>query len=178
VWYGVWKHQTNKYQNQKMKSISGILLFVLAFTVSGQAVSFAEKAKLAAVAERKLTIEEEILSWINKYRESRSLPALQMNTVISEQAFRHSEEMADKRVAFGHDGFQERVRSIIQKIGTLRASAENVAFGKLSPEEVVSLWIKSPGHRKNIEGNYTMTGIGVAKAGDGSLYFTQIFSRK
>jgi len=164
--------------NQKMKSVPEILLFVFAFTVCSHSVSFAEKAELSTSVSKRLTLEEEILSWVNKYRESKSLPALQMNTVISEQAFRHSEEMAGKRVAFGHDGFQERVRSIIQKIGTLRASAENVAFGKLSPEEVVSLWIKSPGHRKNIEGNYTMTGIGVARASDGALYFTQIFSTK
>ena len=164
--------------NQKMKSVPGILLFVFAFTVCSHSVSFAEKAELSTSVSKRLTIEEEILSWINKYRESKSLPALQMNMVISEQAFRHSEEMAAKRVPFGHDGFQERVRRIIQKIGTLRASAENVAFGKLSPEEVVSLWIKSPGHRKNIEGNYTMTGIGVARASDGALYFTQIFSTK
>ena len=164
--------------DQKMRSLSALLLVVSAGFFYNPSVAHAENARTAVTVVNKLSIEEEILSWVNKYRESKSLPALQMNNAISEQAFRHSEEMAGKRVAFGHDGFQERVRNIIQKIGTLRASAENVAYGKLSPEEVVSLWVKSPGHRKNIEGNYTMTGIGVAKASDGSLYFTQIFSTK
>lgn len=163
--------------DQKMRSLS-VLFIVLAVFFYCPSVSYAEEAKAPATVAKKISIEEEILSWVNKYRESKSLPALQMNNAISEQAFRHSEEMAGKRVAFGHDGFQERVRNIIQKIGTLRASAENVAYGKLSPEEVVSLWVKSPGHRKNIEGKYTLTGIGVAKASDGSLYFTQIFSTK
>lgn len=122
--------------------------------------------------------EEEILFYINKYRQGKLLPALQMNMVISDQAEKHSEEMAHKKMSFGHDGFQDRVRNMIAKLGTLRASAENVAYGELTPEEVVGLWIKSPGHRKNIEGNYTITGIGTAKAKDGTIYFTQIFSIK
>jgi uncharacterized protein YkwD len=164
--------------DQKMKSLSALLFIVLAVFFYSPSITYAEQGRAALFSAKKLSIEEEILSWVNKYRESKSLPALQVNNAISEQAVKHSEEMAGKRVAFGHDGFQERVRNIIQKIGTLRASAENVAYGKLSPEEVVSLWIKSPGHRKNIEGKYTITGIGVAKAGDGSLYFTQIFSTK
>lgn len=159
-----------------MKSFIVPLLFATLITLTVPVITFGNAAPLTFV--KKVSIEEEILAYINKYRESKSLPALQMNAVISDQAFKHSEEMADKRMAFGHDGFQDRVRNIIQKLGSLHASAENVAFGQLSPEEVVSLWIKSPGHRKNIEGKYTMTGIGVAKASDGSLYFTQIFSTK
>lgn len=122
------------------------------------------------------TFEEDILFYVNKYRESKSLPALQMNQVISDQAEKHSVEMAGKKMPFGHGGFEERVRNMISKLGTLRASAENVAYGELGAEQVVALWIKSPGHKKNIEGNYTLTGIGTAKTKDGVIYFTQIFS--
>jgi uncharacterized protein YkwD len=40
------------------------------------------------------------------------------------------------------------------------------------------MWLNSPGHRKNIEGPYNLTGIAMAKAKDGTMYFTQIFINK
>jgi uncharacterized protein YkwD len=86
--------------------------------------------------------------------------------------------MAIRKTSFGHDGFEGRVKKIAQKLGGLKASAENVAYGHLSAKEVVNNWLKSPGHKKNIEGKYTMTGIGVVKANDGTLFFTQIFASK
>ncbi len=86
--------------------------------------------------------------------------------------------MASKETAFGHDGFEDRVKLISIKLGRLLLSAENVAYGKISPRQVVDIWLKSPGHRRNIEGKYLLTGIGIAKANDGTFYFTQIFATK
>jgi uncharacterized protein YkwD len=106
------------------------------------------------------------------------LPALESNSIIAEQAKKHSSNMASKKVAFSHDGFEERIKTITQKIGMSRASAENVAYGHLSAKEVVDVWLKSPGHRKNIEGKYTLTGIGFSRNADGTIYFTQIFISK
>ena len=81
-------------------------------------------------------------------------------------------------VAFGHDGFDDRIEVIIQVEGKLRASGENVASGHMSATEVVEGWLNSPGHRRNIEGIFSHTGIGLARASDGHIYFTQIFYRK
>ena len=83
--------------------------------------------------------------------------------------------MANGSVAFGHDGFNGRVKTISKKIDHVRGFAENVAFGDMGAKEVVKMWLGSSGHRKNIEGHYNLTGIGIAKARDGNLYFTQIF---
>jgi uncharacterized protein YkwD len=60
----------------------------------------------------------------------------------------------------------------------MSASAENVAYGQLSAQAVVKGWINSAPHRKNMEGNYTLTGIGLYKDRKGVIYFTQIFLRK
>ncbi|CAL1157815.1 unnamed protein product [Cladocopium goreaui] len=38
-------------------------------------------------------------------------------------------------------------------------------------------WIKSPGHRKNLEGAFDLCGIGVAQASTGEFFFTQLFAR-
>jgi uncharacterized protein YkwD len=124
------------------------------------------------------TLEADILSHINKYRQSKGLPDLVANPAIAAQAEKHSAGMASKRVAFGHDGFEERVRLITQQIGVLRLSAENVAYGKLNAKEVVDIWLKSAGHKKNIEGKYQLTGIGIATDKQGTIFFTQIFATK
>ena len=56
--------------------------------------------------------------------------------------------------------------------------AENVASGQRSAKEVVEGWMNSEGHRANIlQGNYTEIGIGVAKAANGALYYTQVFAK-
>ena len=55
---------------------------------------------------------------------------------------------------------------------------ENCAVGQLNAEEVVKGWMNSERHRKNIlEANYTEIGVGVAKAQNGALYFTQVFAK-
>jgi uncharacterized protein YkwD len=72
------------------------------------------------------------------------------------------------------------VQNIKKAMGTsfMAASAENVAYGQLSAKAVVDGWLKSAPHKKNIEGNYNLTGIGLAKDRKGVIYFTQIFLRK
>jgi uncharacterized protein YkwD len=47
--------------------------------------------------------------------------------------------------------------------------------GPMSAREVVDGWLHSPGHRRNIESDFRLTGIGLATAGNGMIYFTQIF---
>jgi uncharacterized protein YkwD len=120
---------------------------------------------------------EDILANVNQYRHSKGLAPLGLNNVISAEAETHSQGMADGRVEFGHDGFSGRIQRISSQLGPAKQSAENVAYGNLSAEQVVSNWINSPAHRQNIEGNFTLTGIGTAKNKKGVIYFTQIFIR-
>ena len=123
-------------------------------------------------------MEKDILYYINQYRASIGLAALQIISAATEQATKHSLDMANRATPFGHDGFDERMDNIAKKIGFVHATAENVAYGKLTAKEVVDLWLNSPGHKKNIEGNYTLTGIGLAKDADGLVFYTEIFLRK
>jgi len=120
---------------------------------------------------------EDILENVNQYRASKGLSALTLNNVISAEAEKHSEDMANGRVAFGHDGFSSRIQKISSQLGPAKMSAENVALGNLTAKQVVTNWINSPAHRENMEGNFTLTGIGTAKDKSGVIYFTQIFIR-
>jgi uncharacterized protein YkwD len=47
----------------------------------------------------------------------------------------------------------------------------------MSAREVVDGWLHSPGHRRNIEGDFKLTGIGLAFGHNGNIFFTQIFTK-
>ena len=123
-------------------------------------------------------IEKEILGYINQYRKSIGKNSLQMIDAASKQAAMHSADMAKGKTPFGHNGFEDRVIKIGVYLGSVHGAAENVAFGQLTAREVVDGWLNSPGHKKNIQGDYTFTGIGVAKDKMGNIFFTQIFLKK
>ncbi|PKN63460.1 MAG: CAP domain-containing protein [Deltaproteobacteria bacterium HGW-Deltaproteobacteria-15] len=121
-----------------------------------------------------------IHSLINEYRSSQGLKPLELNAFLGKVAADHSRDMSKGKVDFGHAGFEQRTKAIRQKV-KLRSIAENVGanMGQADPEKkAVEGWLKSPGHLKNIKGDFDMTGIGVAKSGKGVSYFTQIFVKK
>jgi uncharacterized protein YkwD len=121
-------------------------------------------------------METEILQYVNDDRKDHGLVPLQMNALESSLALKHSRDMAGGKVKFGHDGFSTRAKTIQKKLGS-NAIGENVASGTMTAREVVDGWLNSPGHKKNIEGNFTLTGIGFARDKKGDIYFTEIFSR-
>ena len=125
-------------------------------------------------------LEQSVFDQINQYRVGRGLSRLTQDARIATQSRNHSQAMANGQVPFGHAGFQERVRVIGQQI-PLRGAAENVAYNKGAKDpakQAVEGWLKSSGHRSNIEGNFNLTGVGVAQNGKGEYYFTQIFIRQ
>lgn len=125
-------------------------------------------------------LEQSVYQQVNQYRQSRNLPPLKLDARISEQARLHSQEMARGRVPFSHQGFEGRVKAIAKSISYRRAG-ENVAYnqGFSNPgQQAVEGWIKSTGHRENMEGNFDLTGMGVAKNARGEYYFTQIFIKR
>lgn len=122
------------------------------------------------------TMESDILKYVNEDRISLGLSPLQMNELESSLAAKHSLDMSQGKVKFGHDGFNTRAKTIQKALGSMEVG-ENVAEGSMTAREVVDGWLHSPGHKKNIEGNFTLTGIGYASNKKGDIYFTQIFSR-
>lgn len=113
---------------------------------------------------------------IDAYRAGLGLPALEADPVLGELARIHSEDMLAERVAFGHDGFDQRSQDIFDS--GARGAAENVAFNMFFDDPVgtaVEGWIDSPGHLENIVGDWTHGGVGLATDGD-SYYFTHLFA--
>ncbi|MBD2741235.1 CAP domain-containing protein [Coleofasciculus sp. FACHB-1120] len=127
-----------------------------------------------------LTLEEYTHELINQYRKSQNLPPLTLDPRISKEARAHSQAMANGAVPFSHNGFEQRAKAIDKSISYSGAS-ENVAYnqGFSDPaKQAVEGWLKSPGHLKNIQGQYDLTGVGIAKNAKGEYYLTQIFIKR
>lgn len=125
-------------------------------------------------------VEGKILKLVNQYRKEHDLPALAASETIAKQARQHSLHMATGETSFGHDGFRERVEVIRETIEA-RAWGENVAWNRAArdpAETAMRSWLNSPSHLENIEGDFTLTGIGVVQAPEGKWFFTQIFIRE
>ncbi|MBE9201315.1 MULTISPECIES: CAP domain-containing protein [unclassified Nodularia (in: cyanobacteria)] len=122
-------------------------------------------------------LEKSVFDDINRYRVAHNLPKLTLNANITQQARIHSQNMANGQVPFSHDGFEQRVTAVPLPYDD---ASENVALnqGYSNPaREAISGWLASPGHLKNIQGDYDLTGIGVATNRRGEVYLTQIFIR-
>ena len=122
-------------------------------------------------------LEKAVNQQINQYRASKKLPPLRVDPQMTQIARIHSENMANGKATFSHDGFEGRAKAITIPYQSV---AENLAYnmGYSDPvRKAVEGWIKSEGHRKNMEGQFNLTGIGIAKNAKGEYYFTQLFVR-
>eukprot|EP00466_Bigelowiella_natans_P012882 jgi/Bigna1/64887/fgenesh1_kg.88_\ len=113
----------------------------------------------------------------NGFRKVKGLPPLRWNQGLCEIARRHSRDMAERGVPFGHQGFSNRVR-LFPFLSS--ASAENVAMseGEVDPADAaVSGWVKSDGHRKNLlSKDFNSAAIGAYQVpGTNRWYITQLF---
>lgn len=150
-----------------MKMLLFSFLFLSALAIQAQE-SFPEQKN----------IEQEVLRLVNIHRSNLNKQPLQYDAVLYAQALAHAKNMAEGKTAFGHDGFEHRVE-MVARTRTIKAVAENVALlddGTPSlAQEAVMAWLKSPGHRGNIEGNYTHTAVAAYRL-HGYVYFVQLFA--
>ena len=125
-------------------------------------------------------LEQEIYRLVNQHRSKEGFSELRWGEEIAKECRIHSRNMASAKIKLSHEGFNARMMRIKKKIDFLKG-AENVAFNQKARDparEAVETWLKSSGHRANIEGGYDLTGVGVAKSKEGRYYFTQIFIKK
>lgn len=122
------------------------------------------------------SIELDVLELVNAYRSQQGLSELLYLDEGSVQAATHNDHMIDNDEVC-HDFFGSRYQALVNSVNA-KAVSENVAFGYRTADAVVNAWIKSDGHRKNMEGEHTHFGISVKEGKDGQFYFTNIFVKK
>lgn len=168
-----------------------LLFATLITTVPGKALASDGSEVIPAQSTPVVSIEQndeltdlvqQMYEGVNAYRASINLTPLRLNIHINQQAQIHSQNMAQQVVEFSHQGFQARVDALaLEGQIDYNHGAENVAFnqGYDAPAQIaIAEWIESPGHHKNMIGDFNLTGIGVAKNRAGEYYFTQIFIKE
>jgi uncharacterized protein YkwD len=118
-----------------------------------------------------------ILKLVNKHRAGQYLSPLQMNPHIQVIATEHAQDMAAGKIPFGHQGFEERAKMLLSKLHG-SSVVENVASGQEDAPSIVNSWLDSNSHRDNIEGDFNLTGIGIAKSEDQKMFYCQILIKK
>jgi uncharacterized protein YkwD len=119
--------------------------------------------------------EIETMALINAYRVSIGLNELKEINHISYKSEEHDNYMITNNVV-NHDDFVSRSENIMKVLGA-KSVAENIAYNYNSPQAAVAAWLKSPGHKANIEGNFTHFGLAIRLSADGKKYYTNIFAK-
>jgi len=134
-------------------------------------------------------MENAALSLINSARAKAGCAALAINPKLQSAAAGHAKSMARQNF-FSHTGKNgSTAKSRIDAAGYgWSAIAENIAAGQTSAKEVVSTWLASAGHKKNmLNCTYTETGLSVVYQADDApikghqypfrYYWVQTFGR-
>lgn len=123
------------------------------------------------------TLESEVVRLVNRERAKRGLASLTENWELSRVARYKSQDMINKGY-FSHTSPTYGAFSRMIESFNIRFSAagENIAYGQRTPEEVMTDWMNSTGHRNNILSPiYTHIGVGLARKSNGVSYWTQMF---
>lgn len=164
----------------KAKLLRSLLPLALVFTMfscsSDATEDTATDNKLVSNYDYNPT-EMKLAGLINDYRASIGLNKLDLINHISYKSEEHNEYMITNNVV-NHDYFQERSANIIHVLGAEKVN-ENIAYNYATPEAALTAWLNSPGHKANIEGDFTDFGISVTENPEnGKKYYTNIFMKK
>ena len=114
---------------------------------------------------------------VNNYRVSQGLSALTLINHISYKSEEHNDYMIEKNVV-NHDYFNQRASNIKSVLGAVTVG-ENIAYNFSTPNSALHAWLQSPGHKENIEGDYTHFGVSISiNPANGKKYYTNIFMKK
>ncbi|WP_344425862.1 CAP domain-containing protein [Pseudonocardia ailaonensis] len=117
----------------------------------------------------------QVVALTNQARAAAGCGALRTDPRLTQAAQGHSADMAARNY-FAHDSQDGRsFADRIEAAGYPSPGAENIAMGQPTAQAVVTAWMNSPGHRRNIE-DCSLTTIGVGLDTDG-MYWTQDFGR-
>jgi uncharacterized protein YkwD len=120
---------------------------------------------------------ERVLAAVNVERAKVGAPPLRMEPRLAEAAKLRSREAIENLSHTRPSG--QPCSSVLREFGVKsnRYFGENLARGKMTPQEAVDAWMGSPGHRENIlDTDYFTTGIGVSADEYGRLFWIQIFT--
>ena len=135
----------------------------------------------ARAAEGELArLEATLHRAVNGLRAERGLIALTRRPELDAVARAHSQDMASRRYLSHRspEGADWVARLESAGIQGFAMAGENVGLtSRRQPNlQILEGWKASPVHRENLVARfYNATGIGIARAADGTLYYTQLY---
>ena len=134
-------------------------------------------APQVTITEQVANYEKEVLRLVNVERSKENLQALNLHSKLSQATAIRANELVE---SFSHTRPSgERCFTVFKEVGiaSYYACGENIAAGQKTPEQVVSGWMSSPGHRANIlSAKYRYMGIGYVETTTGmKRYWAQMF---
>ena len=141
-------------------------------------------APVSATAVGATGDERRAFDLINRERQRRGLSPLTWDGGLIRLARYHSQNMA--RGGFlshvDREGLDLKARAQVFGLHGWRTIGENIAYNQGYDDPTafaVERWMVSEKHRENaMSGEYTHAAVGIARASDGTYYFTQVFMRR
>lgn len=158
-----------------MRFYSYLILLLPGF-LSSCSPEEAEKNDPVEVIYNYSPIELELLELVNTYRQTSGLRKLENLKEVSIQARLHNDHM-NLLGHVCHHNIGIRLRTLAEETGA-KSIGENVGSGFDSAEAIFNAWLKSPGHRKVIEGGSTHFGTAVSETRRDKAYVTLILISK
>lgn len=120
-------------------------------------------------------LESEVVRLVNVERAKHGLAPVKENWELSRVARYKSTDMKTKGYFDHYSPTYGSPFDMMKKFGfKFYTAGENIAMGQRTPQEVMTAWMNSPGHRANIlKADFKEIGVGLAR--DGSMYWTQMF---
>ena len=133
-----------------------------------------------------LSITSRLFQEVNAYRRSKGRSELQRHAGLDRLAQKHCEYLRDHRGTFSlngknvsHIGFEGRTL-IARERYQMGSVSENVAATSKVPgsttQRLITLWIGSKDHHRNMLDDWSQTGVGVVVDSDGMVFATQFFA--
>ncbi|MEU4243682.1 CAP domain-containing protein [Actinoplanes sp. NPDC026619] len=161
-----------------------VIAALVALPLFASAPAFAAETKHAPAkkvsAMTMAQYEAEVVQLTNAQRTARGCKALRTDDRLTKAARAHSADMVAEHFFdhVGSNGSTFVAREVAAGYPKRGASAENIAWGYRTPQQVVTGWMNSSGHRANILNCGSIAvGVGVAYTAGGAPYWTQDFGR-
>jgi uncharacterized protein YkwD len=135
----------------------------------------AARLQTTPVASPEVRDLQGVLQLINGHRAAAGQPPVTGNAKVAAAAQAHSNDQAANNTMShtGSDGANTGTR--LRRAGfTWMAWGENVAAGQPDVPTVIDAWMNSPGHRAIILGDFQYMNVAVARAADGTPYWTLV----
>lgn len=119
------------------------------------------------------SVAGKMLAAVNKERTGAGLKPLTLDSCLTDKV---AQPWAAQMKSAGSLTHRE-LRQVPKLCPGTRMAGENIAMGQRSVDSVMSTWMNSPGHKRNIMNpSYTKLGVGVVGLGSGRPYWVQNFA--